>query len=438
VLGAALAAGAGLAQGPPPTGATIIITDPRQERLAIPDCVPRTGDEASRDACRALTAVLRRDLRFEGLFSFVSEPLLASIPPQDPDRPRMEDWQAVNASAVVSTRAQVAGGRVTVTVRVLRVPSGEEMLSRRYEDRADQARYIAHSISDEVVALAQQKGVARTRIAFTSDRDAARGRPVKEIYLVDYDGHNPRRATVNNNLAILPAWAPDGRSIAFTLYSQRNPDIFRAFIFEARRATLTGGGGQAFAPSFSPDGRHIAYASNRSGNMEVWVANADGTSPHKLTSSPALDTAPTWSPNGREIAFTSDRTGSPQIYLMDADTGLNVRRLTTVGNWNDAPAWNPAREYADEVAYTARLEAGGFDIAVVNVATRQVRQVTQGRGSCEYPSWAPSGRHLVFSCQRARGGTWQITVSNRDGSLIETLPAGPGNNVQPDWSPSPQ
>jgi TolB protein len=165
--------------------------------------------------------------------------------------------------------------------------------------------------------------------------------------------------------------------------------------------------------------------------MEIWVANASGGGARKLTSSPAADTAPSWSPTGAEIAFTSDRSGSPQIYVMDAE-GLNVRRLTNVGNWNDAAAWNPSKEYA-EIAYTARLEQGGFDIAVIDIGTRQVRQVTAGRGSCEYPSWAPSGRHLVFSCKR--GQTWQITVANRDGSMIETLGAGPGNNVQPDWGP---
>jgi len=39
----------------------------------------------------------------------------------------------------------------------------------------------------------------------------------------------------------------------------------------------------------------------------------------------------------------------------------------------------------------------------------------------------------VFSCKR--GQTWQITVANRDGTMIETLATGPGNNVQPDWGP---
>jgi TolB protein len=112
--------------------------------------------------------------------------------------------------------------------------------------------------------------------------------------------------------------------------------------------------------------------------------------------------------------------------------GLNVRRLTTVGNYNDGCAWSPASQNS-EIAYTARLEAGGFDIAVIDLATRQVRQITQGHGSCEYPSWAPNGRHLVFSCEQR--GTWAITVSDREGRSIKRLATGAGNNVQPDWGP---
>ena len=251
---------------------------------------------------------------------------------------------------------------------------------------------------------------------------------------MDYDGFNPRRVTVNSSINILPAWSPDGRSLAYVSYRQGAPLVFLAAIYEGRStANLTGegGNGQSFAPTFSPDGQHLAFASNRSGNMEIWVSNANGTAPRALTRSAANDTAPCWSPTGQEIAFTSDRTGTPQIWTMDAE-GLNVRRLTTVGGYNDGCTWNPSKQYS-EVAYTARLEAGGFDIAVMDLATRQVRQITQGRGSCEYPSWAPNGRHLVFSCNR--GGRWSITVSDRDGRSLRTLSTGPGNNVQPEWGP---
>ena len=69
----------------------------------------------------------------------------------------------------------------------------------------------------------------------------------------------------------------------------------------------------------------------------------------------------------------------------------------------------------------------------MSVDGSNVRQVSEGRGSCEYPSWAPSGRHLVFACQR--GGIWQLVVTDRLGAKARTLNVGPGNNVYPDWGP---
>jgi TolB protein len=421
----------GAAQPPAVPAPTIVITGEGNQRFAVPECVPRRGDEASRQACRTLTEVLRRDLAFEGLFRFVPENLLAAIPPLNPEVPNYTDWQGIGANVLVVTRAQVTGGELAIEATVHAVDSGQTIIAKRYSGRADNPRVFAHQISDEIVAAAQQKGVARTKIAFVSDRDATAKQRTKELYIMDYDGFNPRRVTVNRSINILPAWSPDGRSLAYVSYRRGHPDIFVASVFEGRSANLTNGQGQAFAPAFSPDGRRIVYASNRSGNMDVWVASADGSGARKLTTSAASDTAPCWSPTGQEIAFTSDRSGAPQIYLMDAE-GLNVRRLTTVGGYNDAPAWNPSRQFS-EIAYTSRLERGTFDIAVVDLATRQVRQITQGRGSCEYPTWAPSGRHLAFSCQRGR--IWQVSVADRLGQTVQALPAGNGNNAYPDWGP---
>ena len=416
-------------QQPPPKD---IIISGGGQRFAVPDCIPRAGDEASREACRTITQVLRADLRFES-FQLVPESLFAALPALNPESPNFEDWRSVGANFLVVARAQVTSGELAVETRVFTVDGRQAILSKRYSGRADNPRSFAHQAADDIMTLVQLRGVARTKIAFTSDRDATKNPRGKELYIVDYDGFNARRITVNNSLNILPAWSPDGRALAYVSYRQGGPSVFVARIFEGRADNITKGDGQAFAPSFSPDGKRIAYASNKSGNLEIWIANADGTGAHRITSSSGSDTAPTWSPTGQEIAFTSDRAGSPQIYLMDSE-GLNIRRLTTVGNWNDAAAWNPSKEYS-EIAYTSRLEAGGFDIAVIDLASRQVRQVTAGRGSCEYPSWAPNGRHLVFSCQRSKGGTWQVTVADREGRTVDTLAAGPGNNVQPDWGP---
>jgi len=424
-------------QQQPPTVPQIFIGG-AGARLALPDCVARRGDDASREACRTLSQVLRNDLKFEGLFQFVSESLFSAIPPLTPEAPNFKDWEGIGATHLVLMRAQVNGSDLGVEVKVYYVPTGQTMLAKSYSGKGDNPRVFAHQASDDIVALTQNRGVARTKIAFTSDRDATKGKPSKELYIMDYDGYNPRRVTVNASLNILPAWSPDGRSLAYVSYRLGSPDVFLAWIYEGRSQNVTNGAGkgvQALSPAWSPDGKRIAYASNRGGNMDIWACNADGTAPRRLTSSAALDTAPAWSPTGQEIAFTSDRGGSSQIWLMDAE-GLNVRRLTSVGIQNDSAAWNPSKEWA-EIAYTSRLEAGGFEIAVIDLATRQVRQITEGQGSCEYPAWSPNGRHLAFACRRG-GGPWQITVADRTGRSVTTLPAGPGNNVYPDWSPSPK
>jgi TolB protein len=434
VLVAAVAAvGSGVGSAPQEPVEQIVIGGVTP-RFAVPECIARTTDEQTQQACRTITQVLRNDLRFERLFQFVPDSLLAAVPPLNPEAPVFEDWQAIGARILVVTRAGLANDELTVEVRVYFVDSGQTMLARRYSGKPDNPRIFAHQASDDIMTLTQYKGVARTRIAFSSDRDATPERRSKELYIVDYDGFNPRRVTVNGSLNILPEWSPDGLSLAYVSYRRVTPVIFLARIFEGKSiANVTGEreNSQAFAPAFSPDGQRIAYASTRSGNMDIWVVGVDGSAARRLTTTRALDTAPCWSPTGQEIAFTSNRTGTPQLYIM-GDDGLNVRRLTRVGNYNDGCAWSSARQFS-EIAYTARLEAGGFDIAIIDLATRQVRQITRGRGSCEYPSWSPNGRHLAFSCERR--GTWAITVSDREGRSMKRLATGAGNNVQPAWGP---
>jgi TolB protein len=404
--------------------------------LAVPDCVPHSGDEAARAACLTITEVLRSDLRFEDI-KLVPDSLYKDLPTFNPDALKFDDWKAVRADLLVVSRAESTKTELVVEVRVLAVASGQTAMAKRYSNRPDNPRVFAHQAADDIMPLAQLKGVARSKLAFVSDRDAVAKTKntaavrTKEIYIADYDGFNPRRVTVNRSLNILPSFSPDGKALGYISYRTGIPSLFTAWIYEGRSNDFPAGvGAQILSLAFSPDGKRVAYSSNKSGNSDIWVANIDGTDARKLTNSPAIDTAPSWSPNGNQIAFTSQRGGTPQIWVMDSD-GLNEHRVTNVGTYNDAAAWNPAKEYSTEIAYTSRIE-GGFEVAVVDIANPNVvRQITEGKGSCEYPAWAPNGRHLAFSCER--GGRAHIGIADRLGRNVRIIDVGPGNNVQPDW-----
>ena len=155
----------GLLRAQQPAETPRIVIDTAVQRFAIPDCVSRQSDDQTREACRSVTAVLRNDLKFEGLFQFVPESLLRAIPPQA-DAPNFEDWKGIGAKILVVTRADVTGGELNLELRVYFVDSGQTMMAKRYSGRADNPRVFAHQASDDIMTLTQYRGVARTKLAF--------------------------------------------------------------------------------------------------------------------------------------------------------------------------------------------------------------------------------------------------------------------------------
>jgi TolB protein len=411
-----------------------ITGDGARPRFAVPDFVGATPDAA--EIGRTLGQVLWDDLDFEQDIYLIPRDTYKTVPlARSADQVPFASWRELGADGVVFGTVQRVGDNLRVDVRLFSVKSQQAVFTQGYDGPVSNPRRLAHTIAD---AIHQQqrgyRGVARTKLAFVSDRNrqsllgTVEKREVKEIWISDYDGANQRRITVSRDLNLNPSWSPDARSIAYTTFKPE-ARIVISRIYEGLLVRPAGGQvGNNYLPVYSPDGSRIAFTSYRDGNAEIYVMNADGSNVRRLTNHPSVDVTPTWSPSGEQIAFTSDRTGRKQIYIMNAD-GTGLRRITSEGVTEaDRPTWSPAP--FNDIAFTARSGAW-YDVMVLDVAAGTTRLVTDGRGSNESPAYSPTGRHLAFTSNRT--GTNQIYVISRNGTGLKQI-TREGNNQTASWS----
>ena len=395
-------------------------------RLAFPEMegVGEYGGAAGR-ASQLLDQTLRGDLEETRLFE-IHGPWAFDVLELTGDRAAdFEQYRSLGDEIVLLGKVQPNRDRVVFEGRLYDLKGGQAILAKRYSGPLESARRIAHTFADDIVEfLVGRRGIAQTRIAFTSTRSGN-----KEVYVMDYDGANQRPVTAHRSTSMTPAWHPSGSYLAYTSFVGGPPGIYRAELATGRKSPLLEGENQNISPSYSPDGSRIVFSRALGANSEIFVADADGSNVRRLTHSQAIDTNPAWSPTGSEIAFTSSRAGNPHIFLMDAE-GSNVRRLTFQGNYNDGASWNAE---GDRIAYASRRR-GGFDIAVTDVVTLETRLLTRGPGSHEEPTFSPDGRRIAFSSNRS--GSKQIWMMDADGSNLRAL-TGEGENQSPSWSDYP-
>ena len=412
-----------------------------EPKLAIAGFIPLSNDAETVAAAKTIGDVLYDDLNYEREYYMIAKDAVATVPkPASIDTVPLDAWKQLNADGLIVGSIQKTGSGVLVKVKLIQVSSGRMAFGKEYSGSIANPRQYAHTISDEIFLQQMQlRGVARTKLAFSSDRDLGRikgpvgDRETQEVYFSDYDGANQRRLTVSKVLNITPAWAPDSQAIAYTSYPTDAKgsvfmDIIVSYIYRGVRETPAHGSphNQNYLPAWSPDGSKMAFVSNRDGNPEIYVMNRDGSAVRRMTSSPAVDEAPTWSPSGNQIAWVSDRSGTPHIYVMNADgTG---QRLLIGSGYCDRPTWSSGA--FNELAYSMRT-GPGFDVFIYSFQTGESHRLTDGIGTNESPVFSPNGRHVAFVSTRS--GKSQIFTIDRDGNNLRQI-TREGNNKYPTWS----
>jgi dipeptidyl aminopeptidase/acylaminoacyl peptidase len=263
--------------------------------------------------------------------------------------------------------------------------------------------------------------------------------------------------------------SPDGRSVAYTVILRDHPGrpYSQLWVMDvATRKSARIGDDKSIAgdPKWSPDGKWLSYTGTDGKQGGLWVVHSDGSAPTFLAPMmgsnsplPGQGDNVTWSPDGRQIAFisstpgpeTADATGDPvvitrylyrptasegfthfndnrrlHIYVVDVGT-KQVRQLTTGTRDDHSIDWSPD---GSEIVYVSNHEPNSdeffqYDVFAIKVADGTVRRLTATESTEYAPVWSPNGKWIAYAGTK-RGITDRETtmedthvwIMDRDGS----------------------
>ncbi len=229
--------------------------------------------------------------------------------------------------------------------------------------------------------------------------------------------------------------SPDGSQVVYSVTERDRPGHSQSRLWimdleSGHAASLRSDAGGGSNPAWSPKGNQIAYLGrdgDRSGLIVVrpdggearFMAEVRGTN-HPLPSSGARIS---WAPDGTAIAFVS-ATAGPESELANGDPVVITRYLYKPTASEGLTRFNDNRR---------------MHIFVVELATGEVRQLTDGDYYEHSIDWSPDGSEIMFVSNREpdpdRFFNYDIfTVGVQDGK-IRRLTRTESAEYRPVWSP---
>jgi dipeptidyl aminopeptidase/acylaminoacyl peptidase len=255
----------------------------------------------------------------------------------------------------------------------------------------------------------------KTVLAILGHTNAKDNRYDNELVAIDVASGSTRSLTFDRRGLAAPRWSPDGNDVAFLANGandKRQLWIMPLNGGDARRITDAPRGVQQFA--WSPDGSQIAYVT------------ADEP-PKQHAGATGADEKPISFEVGDDDYLLRDEPTPSHIWLIPSKGG-SARRVTS-GTWSlpiahpPGPAPSPLSWSPDgkSIAITRRESAhagqtNAARIALVDVATGNVKRLTTSDKDEAHPVFSPDGTHIYYWFPRGgdRGNAtaiWSVPAS---------------------------
>lgn len=247
--------------------------------------------------------------------------------------------------------------------------------------------YALKSVSD--VALSPDG----TRIVYSVQHSDRPGRPYSETWIMDVSTGKSLRLGSEKEAAANPRWSPDGQRIAYFGREDEGPGVAVAArdgsgtIFLARvHGTNHPVPSSGERLSWSPDGKQIAFISASPG-PETPDANGD----------PVVITRYLYKPAASEGLTRFNDNRRLHIFVVDVAT-KQVRQLTSGNYYEHSIDWSPR---GDELVFISNHESDfdrvfNYDIFAVKVSDGTIRRLTETKNAEYRPVWSPDGQTIAY------------------------------------------
>jgi Tol biopolymer transport system component/DNA-binding winged helix-turn-helix (wHTH) protein len=159
----------------------------------------------------------------------------------------------------------------------------------------------------------------------------------------------------------------------------------------------------------APDLRQLAMSIESDVGADLWVGDVQRGAVSKL-STDGNSVSPAWHPGGLEIAFAYSKAGPFNLFTRPADRDAAPRPLIE-SEWNQVPtSWSPDGR---RLAFTEYHPLTGADVWIVDVVTRQRRQVVRTLFDESNARFSPDGRWLAYMTNES--GRWDVFIRPAEG-----------------------